>query len=251
MGLQLLAKQGKTLILGHRGARGYAPENTMPSFQKALEMGVDLVELDVRLTRDKQVVVLHDESLKRTTGVAGLVGDFTWEEISHLDAGSWFGPEFAGTHIPLLEEVFRWAKGRVRLVVEIKHEQPDSELLVDKTVELVKRYGLQEEVEIISFDHHLVKRVKELEPGISTGILYVAVLVDPVAAARAAGADAIHPKYTFLNEETVREAHNAGLAVSTWVVNEPEPALKLASWGVDCIGTDYPDRIIKALRENG
>lgn len=248
MSLPLRARGGVPYVIGHRGAQGYAPENTMPSFRKALEMHVDLIELDVHITGDDRVVVLHDESLERTTGLPRMVGDLTWEELSRLDAGSWFGDEFAGTRIPLLEEVLRWARGKTRLVVEIKHGQPRCDRLVEKTVELIKSYRMEDAVEVISFDHRLVRMVKELAPEISAGILYVAILADPVAAARAAHADALHPLYLFLDEATIREAHRAGLAVSTWVVNEPEVALKLASWGVDSIASDYPDRIIEALR---
>ncbi len=242
-----LRRQGKTLVLGHRGAKGYAPENTFPSFQKALELGVDVIELDVHITRDGFIVVCHDDSLERTTGLRKLIGETTWEEIRSLDAGKWFGPEFAGARIPLLEEVLEWGKGKVPIVVEIKRGFGEREDIVERTVEVIRACGMEKEVEIISFDHRFVRRAKEIAPEIAGGILYVGALVDPVRAARDALADAIHPHFAYVDETLVERAHEAGLAISTWVVNDPAIARLLASWGIDCIGSDYPDKIKKAL----
>ncbi len=242
-----LRAEKKPLILGHRGAKGYAPENTFPSFQKALELGVDIIELDVHITRDGRIVVCHDDSLERTTGVRRLIGESTWEEIRHLDAGKWFGPEFVGVRIPLLEEVLDWARGKVPVVVEIKRGVGEREDIVERTVAIVKECGMEGEVEIISFDHRFVRRAKEIAPEIAAGILYVGALVDPIRAARDALADALHPHFAYVDKELVEKAREAGLAVSAWVVNDPETARLLASWGVDCIGSDYPDRIRRAL----
>jgi len=242
-----LKAQGRTLILGHRGAKGYAPENTFPSFQKALELGVDMIELDVHITRDGEIVVCHDDSLERTTGLRKLIGELTWEEIRKLDAGKWFGPEFAGAKIPLLEEVLSWAKGKIPVVVEIKRGFGEREDIVERTIEVIRVCGMEGEVEVISFDHRFVKKAKEIAPEIAGGILYVGTLVDPVRAARDAHADALHPHFAYVDRELVEQAHAAGLAVSTWVVNDPETARLLASWEVDCIGSDYPDRVKKAL----
>jgi len=247
-----LRAEGRTLILGHRGAKGYAPENTFPSFQKALELGVDIIELDVHITRDGRLIVCHDDSLERTTGLRKLIGEVTWEEIRDLDAGRWFGQQFSGTRIPLLEEVLEWAKSKIPLVVEIKRGFGEREDIVEKVVQAVKSCGMEEEVELISFDHRFVRKAKEIAPEIAGGILYVGALVDPVRAAKDALADALHPHFAYVDKTLVEKAHEAGLAVSTWVVNEPETARLLASWGVDCIGSDYPDRVKKALKvKNG
>ncbi|MCS7286080.1 MAG: glycerophosphodiester phosphodiesterase family protein [Anaerolineae bacterium] len=242
-----LRPQGKTLILGHRGAKGYAPENTFPSFQKALELGVDIIELDVHITKDGRIIVCHDDSLDRTTGLRKLIGESTWDEIRNLDAGKWFGPEFAGAKIPLLEEVLEWARGRIPLVVEIKRGFGEREDIVEKTVEIIKECKMEREVELISFDHRFVRKAKEIAPEIPGGILYVGALIDPVRAARDALADALHPHFAYVDKALIEKAHEAGLAVSAWVVNDPETARLLALWGVDCIGSDYPDRVKKAL----
>jgi glycerophosphoryl diester phosphodiesterase len=206
-----------------------------------------MIELDVHITRDGEIVVCHDDSLERTTGLRKLIGELTWEEIRKLDAGKWFGPEFAGAKIPLLEEVLSWAKGKIPVVVEIKRGFGEREDIVERTIEVIRACGMEGEVEVISFDHRFVKKAKEIAPEIAGGILYVGTLVDPVRAARDAHADALHPHFAYVDRELVEQAHAAGLAVSTWVVNDPETARLLASWGVDCIGSDYPDRVKKAL----
>jgi glycerophosphoryl diester phosphodiesterase len=206
-----------------------------------------MIELDVHITRDGEIVVCHDDSLERTTGLRKLIGELTWEEIRKLDAGKWFGPEFAGAKIPLLEEVLRWAKGKIPVVVEIKRGFGEREDIVERTIEVIRVCGMEGEVEVISFDHRFVKKAKEIAPEIAGGILYVGTLVDPVRAARDAHADALHPHFAYVDRELVEQAHAAGLAVSTWVVNDPETARLLASWEVDCIGSDYPDRVKKAL----
>jgi glycerophosphoryl diester phosphodiesterase len=206
-----------------------------------------MIELDVHITRDGEIVVCHDDSLERTTGLRKLIGELTWEEIRKLDAGKWFGPEFAGAKIPLLEEVLSWAKGKIPVVVEIKRGFGEREDIVERTIEVIRVCGMEGEVEVISFDHRFVKKAKEIAPEIAGGILYVGTLVDPVRAARDAHADALHPHFAYVDRELVEQAHAAGLAVSTWVVNDPETARLLASWEVDCIGSDYPDRVKKAL----
>jgi glycerophosphoryl diester phosphodiesterase len=206
-----------------------------------------MIELDVHITRDGEIVVCHDDSLERTTGLRKFIGELSWEEIRKLDAGKWFGPEFAGAKIPLLEEVLSWAKGKIPVVVEIKRGFGEREDIVERTIEVIRACGMEGEVEVISFDHRFVKKAKEIAPEIAGGILYVGTLVDPVRAARDAHADALHPHFAYVDRELVEQAHAAGLAVSTWVVNDPETARLLASWGVDCIGSDYPDRVKKAL----
>ena len=220
---------------------GYAPENTMASFKKGLALGADLIELDVHLSADGHLVVIHDPTVDRTTDGRGYVKDMTLAQLKKLDAGSWFGPEFAGERIPTLAEVLEWARGRVGLVIEIKNGPVFYPGIEEKVIEALEAYDMEEEVIVISFDHRCVRRVKELRPGIATGILYVGRLADPTAAARAAMADAIHPKADYLTAEDVSEAHLAGLAVSTWTVNDPSQMGEFIEMGVDSIGTNYPD----------
>lgn len=237
------AKEEKALIIGHQGARGYAPGNTMASFERGLALEADLIELDVHLSADGHLVVIHDPTVDRMTNASGYVKDMTLAQLKKLDAGSWYGPEFAGERIPTLDEVLEWAKGKVGLVIEIKNGPIFYPGIEEKVVEALEAYGMEENVIVISFDHRCVRRVKEPRPGIATGILYVGRLTDPVAAASAAMADAIHPKADYLTAETVEAAHKAGLAVSTWTLNDPRQTKKFIEMGVDSIGTDYPDRL--------
>jgi len=229
------------LIVGHRGAMGYAPENTIASFEKGLALGADLIELDVHLSADGRLVVIHDPTVDRTTDGSGYVRDMALAQLKKLDVGSWFAPGFAGERIPTLAEVLEWARGRIGLAIEIKNGPVFYPGIEEKVVEALEAYGMEEEVIVISFDHRCVRRVKELRPGIATGILYVGRLADPVAAARAALADAIHPKADYLTAEDIQEAHGAGLAVSTWTVNAPSQMREFIEMGVDSIGTNYPD----------
>jgi len=231
----------RALIIGHRGARGYAPENTMASFEKGLALGADLIELDVHLSADGHLMVIHDPTVDRTTDGSGYVKEMTLDQLRKLDAGSWYGPEFAGQRIPTLDEVLEWAKGRVGLVIEIKNGPVFYPGIEGKVVKALEAHGMEGEVVVISFDHRCVRRVKELQPRIATGILYVGRLADPVAAAKAAMADAIHPQADYLATRDIKEAHQAGLAVSTWVVNDPLRMRGFMEMGVDSIGTDYPN----------
>jgi glycerophosphoryl diester phosphodiesterase len=234
-------KEEGALIIGHRGAMGYAPENTIASFEKGLALGADLIELDVHLSADGYLVVIHDSTVDRTTDGNGYVKDMMLAQLKKLDAGSWYRPEFAREKIPTLPEVLEWAKGRVGLVIEIKNGPISYPGIEEKVIEALKAYGMEEGVIVISFDHRCVRRVKQIRPRIATGILYVGRLIDPVAAARAAMAIAIHPKADYLTKEVVEVAHRAGLAVSTWTVNNLSRLEELIEMGVDSIGTNYPD----------
>ena len=215
----------------------------MASFVKAYEMGADLLELDVRLSRDEALIVMHDPDVSRTTTGRGRVCDLTVDEIRRLDAGVKFGPEFAGERVPLLEEVLDWAKGRIQLVVEMKGDPIPTPRLVEKVVAAIRSFGMVDEVMVISFHHPAVKLVKEIEPRIATGILFTGQPVDPVAMARAARADSVRPSWPYWTAEMVARVHEAGLVAHSWNAND-EPLMEyLVSMGLDSIGSDYPDRL--------
>ncbi|MCL4459372.1 MAG: glycerophosphodiester phosphodiesterase [Chloroflexi bacterium] len=235
-------------IIGHRGAMGYVPENTMASFQKALDLGADLVELDVHMTKDGVPVVIHDVRLERTTTGSGYVKDKSLDAIVQLDAGSWFGSQFARERIPTLEEVLVWAKGRIGLVIEIKNGPIWYDGLEVRIVDLVKRHKMNEEIIITSFDHLTVKKVKEKGEGIKTGIIYVGRLVDTVAAARLARAEAVFPHWSMVDRVVVEECHRSGLSINPWGGRDTLDIKKLRDLGVDGIVVDCPD-ILKGLRD--
>lgn len=234
---------GRPLVVGHRGAMGYRPENTLASYAHALELGADLIELDVHLTRDGALAVIHDETLDRTTDGQGLVRDHTLAELKALDAGAWFGDgRYAGQRIPSLDEVLAWAREHGTLVdIEVKNGPIYYAGIEQALVEALDRAGMAERAIVIAFDHAVVQRVRALDDRIATGVLYAARPVDPLALARAADADALLPHWAYVTPEDVRAAHAAGLGVAPWVSSDPQVLTYLVRCGVDAIGTNHPD----------
>jgi glycerophosphoryl diester phosphodiesterase len=245
---QLARRDGRPLIVGHRGAMGYAPENTFASFERAVALGVDAVECDVHLSADGVPVVIHDHTLDRTTDGQGPVRARTLAELKRLDAGSWRGAEFAGQRLPTLDELLEWCAGRVPLSIELKNGPTFYDGLAEQIVELVRRRGMLARANVISFDHQAIRRVKELEPRLAAGVLFAARLVDAPAAARAAGAETIMPAYYFATSDVIEQTHAAGLTISVWTVDDPATAAELARRGVDAIASNYPDRVAAAIR---
>jgi glycerophosphoryl diester phosphodiesterase len=242
--LELEARgSGKVLVIGHRGALGLAPENTMAGFEAGLRAGADLIELDVHLTADGQVVVIHDGDVSRTTGGQGRVAEMTLAEIQRLDAGSAFATRLAGERVPMLAEVLDWARTRIPLVVEIKGDPIPAPGIEERVVKLLRAHAMLDHAAVISFHHPVVRRVKEVDERVATGILYQARLADTVAVARAARADSVRPGWAYVTRALVDEAHAAGLVASTWNANDEARAAYLIALGVDSIGSDYPDRL--------
>ena len=240
--------EGRPRVFGHRGAMGYAPENTFASYERAIELGIDAIELDVHLTADGEVVVIHDAELHGTTDGEGLVGQKTLAELKRLDAGVRFAPEFSGQRIPTLGEVLAWARGKCVLDVEIKGGPWPYDGIEARVVDLIRRHEMVDQTIVISFTHTVVARVKALAPEIATGTLWSCRPIDPVAVAQAAGADAIMPQWPFCDAETVERAHAAGLSVNPWTANEPAVVDHLIGLGVDSICSNYPDVVVEALR---
>jgi len=248
---RLVQERGRVWVVGHRGAMGHRPENTLVSFEHGLELGADWIELDVHLTQDGALAVIHDESVDRTTDGHGLVRDHSLLELKMLDAGSWFGPAYAGQRIPTLDEVLAWARARDTVVdIEIKNAPiyyPGIEAAVVKALDAQQ---MTEQVIVISFDHAAVQRVKSLDPRIATGVLYAGKPVDAgVSLARQANADAVLPHWAYVTSEDVRTAHDAGLSVAPWATSDPAILKHLIAAGVDGIGTNHPDVLRRILTE--
>ena len=223
---------------------GHRPENTLASFAHALELGADWIELDVHLSRDGALIIIHDETLDRTTNGHGLVRDHALAELKQLDAGSSFGPDYAGQRIPTLDEVLEWARARDTVVdIEIKNAPLYYAGIEQAVVAALDRSGMSEQAIVISFDHASVKRVKELSNGrVATGVLYACRPLDAgVPLARSAGADALLPHWAYVTAEDVAAAHAEGLSVAPWASSDPDVLRSLISCGVDAIGTNHPD----------
>jgi glycerophosphoryl diester phosphodiesterase len=242
--LELTARgTGKVLVVGHRGALGHAPENTMASFEKGVECGADVLELDVHLTADGELAVIHDDDVSRTTDGRGAVREMTLAELKRLDAGGWFGGHYRGERVPSLADVLAWAHGRVELLVEIKGGPLPAPGIEEKVVVAVRDHRMLDQVMVISFHHPSVKRVKELDPLLATGILYSGRLVDTVGAAHAARADSVRAGWGYWTAELVEEVRAAGLVAHAWNANDEARMEYLVKLGVDSIGSDYPDRM--------
>jgi glycerophosphoryl diester phosphodiesterase len=239
--------QGRTLVWGHRGARAYAPMNTIPSFELALKQGADGVELDTHLSKDGKLIVLHDFTVDSTTNGKGLAKDKTLAELKELDAGSSFSAEYAGTQIPTLDEVFEAVGKKLFINVEIKSETQETDGVEQAVADCITKYGLANSVIVSSFNPLALKRFRAILPAVPIGYLY-APDYDYSTAMEGFSHEARHPLFTMIDAAYMDWAKKNNFRVNTWTVNEPEQAKLLAQLGVDAIITDKPDVIIEAVR---
>ena len=227
---------------------GVRPENTLCAFEHAAVLGAEWIELDVHLTKDGVPMVLHDASLERTTNGRGNVRAQRAAALAKLDAGSFFGTAFANERVPRLDETLGWAKQRgIKVEIEMKGEPHVPDDLPAAVLATVARTGMSKDVLLISFDHHAVKRSKELEPSVRTGVLYVARPVDELSLAKKAKADVLIPHASFVTAESVAAAHGAGLGMATWAASDPALLRALVGTDVDAITVDHPDVLRKIL----
>jgi glycerophosphoryl diester phosphodiesterase len=231
---------GFVSLVGHRGALASAPENTLPAFEEGLAQGANVLELDIHLSRDREVVVIHDFTVGRTTDGTGYVKDLTLAELKRLDAGLRFSPAFKNVRIPLLREVLEWAKGRAWLAIEIKSDWITYDGIEVALVDQLRTSRMVDQVMVISFDHRCVKRVKEIEPNVTIGALYNARLVDPILMARSTRADVLRPRWPFASLAEIDAAHAEGLAYCPWGPNDPVIWRQLVEMGVDSLSADRP-----------
>lgn len=230
------------LVIGHRGASGYAPENTMVSYKMAYDMGADMIELDIYMSKDGVPVIMHDNKVERTTDGDGDIQQMTLEQIKKLDAGSKFNKKFAGEQVPTLEEVFAWASGKIPVNVEIKGEGCEKKL-----VELIKKYKMEKSVIVSSFNHEYIKKVRKLAPEITIAAL-VGKVDDLKALVNYCHPDAVNPSFNNVTKKLVDEAHAMGLKVYTYTVNDQLSMKQMIAAGVDGIFTNYSDVLLKLLK---
>ncbi|GAA3807447.1 glycerophosphodiester phosphodiesterase [Streptomyces chiangmaiensis] len=244
---------GSPLISAHRGALNQAPENTFAAFDTAVSAGADMIELDLHPTRDGRLVVIHDVTTTRTTGRAHRVQDLTNDQISALEAGSWFGSDFAGERIPTLEEVLRWAKDRVYLNLDIRHYPAldfyRAEAIGDALLEAIDQAGVSGQVVLQCPDHQFARFLHRRSPDVAVGITQHGRPVDTVAIAQAAGAVLVSGDTTFATADMVTQLRQAGIGFMTSAelrlpgVPEEEPMLRataarLRDLAVDIVVTD-------------
>jgi len=235
------------LLIGHRGASGYEPENTLSAFQKAIVMKCDGIELDVHMSKDHELVVIHDETLERTTSGDGFVSEKELHELQSLDAGGWYGQMHVGSSIPTLESVFQLIPKGLLINVEIKGKSDEAWTIEKRLLELVYKYELLENMLVSSFNHVVVKNIRMMDSEIRIGVLIkehddnlIAYIEDYEL-----NAYSVHPSLDIVNDKMVKELKNKGYKVFPYTVNEQEQASSFMDMGVDGIFTDYPDLMIK------
>jgi len=240
--------RGRRLLLGHRGAAAEAPANTVASFRRALEVGADGVELDVHLTRDRQVVVIHDETVDSVTGASGRVREMTLAEIQALDAGSYRGAAFAGERIPSLEEALDALGTQALVNIELKGTSLAADGLERQVVRIVRARHMAGRVIVSSFNPIRLWRLRWLAPEIPRGMLHgpdTPIFVRQLWFLPLVQPDALHPQNTLVDEAYMRRARRWGVRVNVWTVDDPAEAHRLLALGVDGLITNDP----RTLRE--
>ncbi len=238
----------KPVIYAHRGASAYAPENTGAAFRKALDMKADGIELDVHLSKDGHVVVIHDEKVDRTSNGKGLIRDLKLDELKSLDFGAWFSSEFAGEPIMTLDEVLSLLDGWDGILnIELKSGYVLYDNIEQKVIDLLRQHKRIEKCIISSFNHYSLLEIKKLEPALKIGLLYSAGLVDPWKYAKMVGAEAIHPFFSSAQAPVVKGCSDNGIIINPWTIDQPEIIKALTQFGVDGIITNVPDVAIQAV----
>ncbi len=230
-------------IYAHRGYSGTYPENTMLAFRKAAEAGCDGIELDVQLTKDGKLVVIHDETVDRTTDGTGFVRDYTYEELARLDAGAVKDRVFGFHVIPLFEEYCAWAAGEKLVTnIEIKSNVFYYEGIEEKTIEMVRRFGLEDRVLLSSFNHMSLVRVKQLAPDLLTGALVSQTVIGNIGYyCEQFQIPFYHPNVKVLTKEIVEECKKRGIRINTWTINDMEMLERVCGWGCDGVITNAPE----------
>ncbi|MCR5756618.1 MAG: glycerophosphodiester phosphodiesterase [Selenomonas sp.] len=241
----------RTEVWAHRGASGwdrqYAPENTMPAFIKAVEMGADGIELDVQMTRDKEIVICHDERIDRTSRGKGWLKDYTLAELKKIDFSKPHA-EYGFVEIPTLKEFLEFAKTTtVKVNIELKTGALYYEGLEEKTFRMVEDFGLNARVIYSSFNHYSLEKLKRICPEAKIGLLMGQDTVRIPDYPRIFGAEAMHPPEGIVTQDYVDKCHVQGLKVNTWTVDNPERMREIIKMGVDAFITDCPDNGKKAV----
>jgi glycerophosphoryl diester phosphodiesterase len=236
------------LAIAHRGASGYAPENTFAAFRRAVTQGVSFIETDLHLTRDAHFVAIHDETVERTTNGNGSIHEMTLAEARRLDAGSWFASEYMGERIPTLEEILEFTKKNdVVFYLELK---PSGFWGGEHAlISALRDSGEIPRCVVISFDPAILAALRKIEPTLMTGLLYSGNIENPFDKAVEIGVRQIAVRGDLVTPNFLQHARKRDLQVVCWTVNSPAHMRTLASAGVDGIMSDYPDRLLTVLKK--
>lgn len=247
----MLDSFSRPMIFAHRGAKNYAPENTLASFEMAVEQGADAVELDAKLSADNKVMVIHDQTVDRTTDGKGKVNQLTLQELKTLDAGSFFDSRFAGERIPTLDEVFESVGKKIFINVELTNYASRNDELVPLVVDLVKRHGLQRSVLFSSFFPVNLHHAQTLLPEVPVGLLAwdgVLGTLNRSSLYLRLSPKIVHPYLKDVNPRLMDRERRRGRRVHVWTVNEESDLIKMKELGVDGVFTDDPVTALRVLR---
>ncbi|MBI3003810.1 MAG: hypothetical protein HYY49_00140 [Ignavibacteriales bacterium] len=242
-------------VIAHRGISGKSPENTLASFTLAAKNpGIDMIELDVRLSRDEEVIVLHDRTLQRTSTGNGAARNYLYEEIQKFDAGSWFHPSFSSERIPTLKSVLELVRGKRWVNIELKSgfvRRERAGVLESHVLRIVRECGMEQHVMFSSFDHVMITNLKRISPDSCTGVLYNLYRdfgkLPSTLAARANASVFVCAKQE-LRKKMIRDAHSSGIAVYVYTLNSLEDVRKMLELGVDGILSDNADDIVTIVK---
>lgn len=242
-------------IIAHRGASAYYPENTLVSFQKAIEMGIDMIELDIQLTRDGEVAVFHDEKITRCTNGKGRIADYTLIELKKLDAGSWFDSEYKDTKIPALEEVLSLCRDKVAVNIEIKTEAVAETIsggIEEKTLKIVERNRMMEHIIYSSFDPRAIRHLKQIDNRLAAAVLYEKGHYGkrlPSEIVEFLGADAFNCSKDELGRKWLADIKSNNIPVNIYTVNDAKGMRRFLDMGVNGIFTNNPDILKKLIAD--
>ncbi|WP_273836252.1 glycerophosphodiester phosphodiesterase [Guptibacillus sedimenti] len=238
-------------VFAHRGSSGTHPENTMSAFKEAKKVGAEGIELDVHLTRDGRLAVIHDATINRTTNGVGRVSEYTMEELNKMDAGSWFSKNFQNERIPELREVLLWAKKEEMLVnIELKYSRYTISPVFEETVlSELENLGMGPDIILSSFNHYALQKIHQINPDIDCAILFQEKIFEPWKYAMTLGATSLHPHFNSMDNQLIREAKNKNFPVRVYTVNESNDVKRILKTGCSAIITDFPNSVIE-LRDS-
>ncbi len=243
------------MVVAHRGFSGKAPENTLAAFTMALEAGVSMIEFDVQISKDNHVVVIHDSTVDRTTNGEGKVSDLTLEKLKELDAGSWFDEKYTDERIPTLEEALELIAPHVWVNIELKSTRvirnADTQI-AEATVDIVRKKDLLDRVLFSSFNHKLMKYLKELEPAAHTGVIFHPVMHFgriPSALTTPAGAEVFVCSKREVTKRRVADAEKHNIIIGVYGVENQKDIERMLSLGIHVLVSDFPDVLIEGVEQ--
>lgn len=232
--------------LAHRGASAYAPENTLAAFYKAVELGANGIELDLRATQDGVIVVFHDATVDRTTNGNGRVKDYTWDQLKSLDAGFWFSPQYAGERVITFHQfLYFFSRKPLYLAVELKEEGFEQQVC-----QLLQRYSLYDRCTITSFDYRILQTVRAFDPRVNIGFLTSKINQNTIDMILDIHGQQICPKTETLNKDEVHWAKQHGLTVRAWGIRDKTLMEHALQCRVDGMTVDFPDQLKERLRSD-